>query len=88
MSLAVNGRRINNRRSIVNTAHYSQESENSEKEYKSEPKRNKSPIESIIERIIGENADSDNLLILALMGILIKEKADFKLIMALGYILL
>lgn len=43
---------------------------------------------NIIEKIFGSNPDSDKLLILALMFMLVKEGADMKLILALGYILL
>lgn len=42
----------------------------------------------IINRLLGGGADSDKLLILALMFLLAKEGADMKLILALGYILL
>lgn len=42
----------------------------------------------IIDRILGSNLDSDKLLILALMFLLVKDGADMKLILALGYILL
>lgn len=42
----------------------------------------------IIDRLLGSGTDSDKLLILALMFLLIKEGADMKLIFALGYILL
>lgn len=45
-------------------------------------------LNNIIESIIGNSPDSDKLLILALMFMLIKEGADMKLILALGYILL
>jgi len=44
--------------------------------------------QNIIERFFGSNPDSDKLLILALMFMLVKEGADMKLILALGYILL
>ncbi len=42
---------------------------------------------SIIDKLLGDT-DSDKLLILALMFLLIREGADMKLILALGYILL
>lgn len=44
--------------------------------------------ENIIEKLLGNNTDSDKLLILVLMFLLIKDGADMKLILALGYILL
>lgn len=42
----------------------------------------------IIEKFLGGNIDSDRLLILALMFLLVREGADMKLILALGYIFL
>ncbi len=44
--------------------------------------------QNIIEKLLGNDMDSDKLLILALIFLLIKEGADTKLILALGYILL
>lgn len=45
-------------------------------------------LNSLLEMFSGDNQDSDKLLILALMFLLIKDGADMKLILALGYILL
>ncbi|MDE5556716.1 MAG: hypothetical protein K2J32_03320 [Ruminococcus sp.] len=45
-------------------------------------------INSLLEIFSGDNQDSDKLLILALMFLLIKDGADMKLILALAYILL
>ncbi|MDE5835020.1 MAG: hypothetical protein K2K02_10450 [Ruminococcus sp.] len=42
----------------------------------------------ILEKIFGKNLESDKLLVLALMFMLVREGADMKLILALGYILL
>ena len=46
------------------------------------------PVSSLSEIFSGNSQDSDKLLILALMFLLIKDGADMKLILALGYILL
>ena len=46
------------------------------------------PVNSLLEIFSGDNQDSDKLLILALMFLLIKDGADMKLILALAYILL
>lgn len=43
---------------------------------------------SFIERLFGGSPDSDRLLILSLMFMLVREGADMKLILALAYILL
>ncbi len=45
-------------------------------------------LKQIIENIIGKSPDSDKLLVIALIFLLLKEGADMKLILALGYILL
>lgn len=92
------------RRSSVNSTHYSQgqaeeqknnslpvkEKSNESANYPAvrENSSEKKDITSLIKSIIGEKLDSDKLLIAALMIILIKEGADMKLILALGYILL
>ncbi len=43
---------------------------------------------SLIDELLGENPDTEKLMIAALIFLLLKEKADMKLILALGYILL
>lgn len=48
----------------------------------------KSRKEGLIDELFGENADTEKLMIAALIILLLKEKADMKLILALGYILL
>ena len=47
-----------------------------------------SDINSILNDILGNGIETDRLLIIALLFLLIKEGADIKLIIALGYILL
>ena len=44
--------------------------------------------DNLFEEILGEKPDTEKLLIAALIFLLLKEKADMKLIIALGYILL
>ncbi len=46
------------------------------------------PVSGIIADIFGSPADSDKLLIAALLLLLIREGGDIRLILALGYILL
>lgn len=53
----------------------------------SKPKRNEL-LEKILEEFWDGKIDSDKLLIAALLYMLIKEGADIKLIIALGYILM
>lgn len=48
----------------------------------------KGGLNSLIDDILGGGIDDDKLLIAALLYMLIKEGADIKLIIALGYILL
>lgn len=90
------------RRSMVNTAHYSQGSRKSPdlppvqqeiKEIPEMPKNNQSvqrgnqPSE-FLNRLFDGKIDSDKMMIIALMILLLKEGADMKLIIALAYILL
>ena len=53
-----------------------------ENEYKKQEEKN------IVDELLGNGIDQDKLLIAALLYMLIKEGADMKLIIALGYILL
>ncbi len=53
---------------------------------KSEKKQN--ALEGLVDEFFEGGADSDKLLIAALLYMLIKEGADIKLIIALGYILM
>lgn len=66
--------------------------ESEQNEIKTEPVRikskNESQLSELIDSIFQGKIDSDKLMILLLMIILIKEGADLKLILALGYILL
>lgn len=57
-----------------------------EPERKDEPKKN--ILSGLLGDIFGGGLDSDKLLIAALLILMIKEGADIKLILALGYILL
>lgn len=50
--------------------------------------KNKGGLNNLIEEFLGGGIDDDKLLIAALLYMLIKEGADIKLIIALGYILL
>lgn len=94
------------RRSMVNTAHYSQGSRKSpdlppvrqeEKAIPEAPRqtqpvsqpvqRGNQPAE-LLNRLFDGKIDSDKLMVIALMLLLIKEGADMKLIIALVYILL
>jgi hypothetical protein len=52
------------------------------------PKNDKKFFDGIIDEFFDGGVDSDKLLIAALLYILIKEGADIKLIIALGYILM
>lgn len=52
------------------------------------PKPGKGGLGSFIDDFLGGGIDDDKLLIAALLYMLIKEGADIKLIIALGYILL
>ncbi|MBQ9895542.1 MULTISPECIES: hypothetical protein [Ruminococcus] len=47
-----------------------------------------SPLKSIIDDMLDGGIDSDKLLVAVLLYLLIKEGADIKLIIALGYILM
>ncbi|MGN0575404.1 MAG: hypothetical protein ACI4J2_05170 [Ruminococcus sp.] len=90
------------RRSMVNTAHYSQGSRKSpdlppvqqEKKEIPETPKNNQPVQrvnqppEILNRLFDGKIDSDKLMIIALMILLLKEGADMKLIIALAYILL
>jgi hypothetical protein len=52
------------------------------------PESDENSVQGIINNLVNNGLDKDKLLILALMIILIREGADKKLILALGYILL
>lgn len=84
-------------RSAVNSSHYSEDrredtappAENKSAENK--PTDKKQPgmqLNKFLEDFLGDSIDADKLLIAALIWLLIKEGADKKLIIALGYILL
>lgn len=79
-------------RSAVNSSHYSED-----RREDTAPQKESRPIEKkqtgiqlnkIIDDFFGDSIDADKLLIAALIWLLIKEGADKKLIIALGYILL
>lgn len=78
-------------RSAVNSSHYSED----KREDTAPPAENKSPekkqsgmqLNKFLEDFFGDSIDADKLLIAALIWLLIKEGADKKLIIALGYIL-
>ncbi|MCM1008717.1 MAG: hypothetical protein NC485_12495 [Ruminococcus flavefaciens] len=83
-------------RSAVNSSHYSEDSredtappaENkSDKNKPSEKKQSGMQLNKFLEDFLGDSIDADKLLIAALIWLLIKEGADKKLIIALGYIL-
>lgn len=92
------------RKSMVNTAHYSQgnssavhntlvqHENNNESSNKKNAQNSGKNITGVISEVLGNilsgDLDSDRLLIIALMFVLIKEGADKTLILALGYILL
>lgn len=85
------------RRSVVNSAHYSQRSNIDEPPAQISPESDVSDtgkttnptnqLNGLLDGIFGGNIDSDKLLIAAILLLLIKEGADKKLILALGYIL-
>lgn len=93
-----------NRKTMVNTAHYSQgnsaavhnflanQNDNNESGSKKNKQTMGKNIPNVLSEILGNilsgDLDSDRLLIIALMFVLIKEGADKTLILALGYILL
>lgn len=52
------------------------------------PPPEKKQNDNLLEEFFGEKPDTEKLLIAALIFLLLKEKADMKLIIALGYILL
>jgi len=91
-------REIHHRNSLIN--HYSEGNNeqvkilhdkitNQEKNYVIKRKRyNKNDLNDILNKIFDGKIDSDKLIIIALMILLLKEGADIKLIIALGYILL
>ncbi len=83
-------------RSAVNSSHYSEDRredtappvENKPTENKpSEKKQSGMQLNKFLEDFLGDSIDADKLLIAALIWLLIKEGADKKLIIALGYIL-
>ena len=64
----------------------SKESENTIGDIK--PKSDKKLLDGLVDEFFENGVDSDKLLIAALLYMLIKEGADIKLIIALGYILM
>lgn len=51
-------------------------------------KKSNDKLKGLLGELIGDGLDADKLLIAALLLLLIREKADKKLILALGYILI
>ena len=78
------------RRSFVSTPHYSQGSPHQENFSSPPPRQNDSRdlLNKLSSYVSLSNIDSDKLMILAVMGMLLSEGADMKLILALAYILL
>lgn len=85
------------RRSVVNASHYSEGSSIDEPPVQISPesdvpdsdkmKNQPNHLNGLLDGIFGGNLDTDKLLIAAILLLLIKEGADKKLIIALGYIL-
>ena len=82
-------------RSAVSSAHFSQESHEDKAPEsirisveKSSAKKTENQLARLAEELLGSPADTDKLLVAALILLLLKEGADPKLILALGYIFL
>ena len=87
------GSRNTHSRSAVSSSHYSQNSHEDKvpdiieaDEEKSAAKRTENQLARLAEEIFGSALDTDKLLVAALILLLLKEGADPKLILALGYI--
>lgn len=86
-------RRNTDHRSAVSSAHFSQES-HEDKAPESiritgknmSVKKTENQLAKLAEELFGSSADTDKLLVAALILLLLKEGADTKLILALGYI--
>ncbi len=90
MSVFDNSRRYSNeyfRRADIPPVKQNNISEPLLSDFQNKEKTTMDSLKQIIENIIGKSPDSDKLLVIALIFLLLKEGADMKLILALGYIL-